>query len=87
MTKKEGYWVFQSYWSEEPIVHKIYGHTWPVRWGAEGEPRIVKVYSNCSTAELFVNGESAGQRNARHQVLAAAGLRWMIKFKPGRRDW
>ena len=82
MTKKEGYWVFQSYWSEEPMVH-IYGHTWPVRWGAEGEPRIVKVYSNCSTAELFVNGESAGQRKRNSQDFPAAGLRWMIKFKPG----
>ena len=52
MTKKEGYFVFQSYWSEEPMAH-IYGHTWPVRWGAEGEARMVKVYSNCPTAELF----------------------------------
>ena len=64
MTKKEGYFVFQSYWTEEPMAH-IYGHTWPVRWGAEGEARIVKVYSNCPTAELFVNGESVGHAAAR----------------------
>ncbi len=83
MTKKEGYWVFQSYWSEEPMAH-IYGHTWPVRWGAEGEPRIVKVYSNCPTAELFVNGESVGQRKRNSQDFPAAGLRWMVKFKPGK---
>ena len=65
MTKKEGYFVFQSYWTEEPMAH-IYGHTWPVRWGAEGEPRIVKVYSNCPTAELFrqrqVRGAAAPQQ-------------------------
>ncbi len=83
MTKKEGYYVFQSYWTEEPMAH-IYGHTWPVRWGAEGEARIVKVYSNCPTAELFVNGESAGTRQRNSQDFPAAGLRWMVKFAPGK---
>ncbi len=83
MTKKEGYWVFQSYWADEPMAH-IYGHSWPIRWGAEDEPRIVKVYSNCPTAELFVNGESAGERQRNSQDFPAAGLRWMVKFKPGK---
>ena len=83
MTKKEGYFVFQSYWAEAPMAH-IYGHTWPVRWGAEGEPRVVKVFSNCPAAELFVNGESAGKRERNSQNFPAAGLRWMVKFAPGR---
>jgi beta-galactosidase len=82
MTKKEGYFVFQSYWTEEPMAH-IYGHTWPVRWGSEGQARMVKVYSNCPTAELFVNGESAGKRQRNSQDFPAAGLRWMVKFSPG----
>jgi beta-galactosidase len=83
MTKKEGYFVFQSYWSEEPMAH-IYGHTWPVRWGDEGEARMVKVYSNCPEAELFVNGESVGTRKRDSQDFPAAGLRWMAKFRPGK---
>ena len=84
MTKKEGYYVFQSYWTEQPMAH-IYGHAWPVRWGAEGEARIVKVYSNCPTAELFVNGEVARrQRQRNSQDFPAAGLRWMVKFAPGK---
>jgi beta-galactosidase len=83
MTKKEGYFVFQSYWSDEPMAH-IYGHTWPVRWGDEGQPRMVKVYSNCPSAELFVNGKSAGQRQRNSQDFPAAGLRWMVTFAPGR---
>jgi len=49
MTRKEGYFVFQSYWSDEPMAH-IYGHSWQVCWGAEGESRMVKIYSNCPTA-------------------------------------
>ena len=83
MTKKEGYFVFQSYWAEEPMAH-IYGHTWRVRWGAVGQARIVKVYSNCATAELFVNGASAGTRQRNSQDFPAAGLRWMVKFVPGK---
>jgi beta-galactosidase len=62
----------------------IYGHTWPVRWGAEGEERIVKVYSNCPTAELFVNGKSAGLRHRNSQDFPAAGLRWMVNFASGK---
>lgn len=83
MTRKEGYFVFQSYWTEKPMAH-IYGHSWPVRWGSEGEARIVKVYSNCQSAELFVNGESAGTRKRNSQDFPAAGLRWMVKFRPGK---
>ena len=82
MTRKEGYFVFQSYWSEEPMAH-IYSHSWPVRWGAEGEPRMVKVYSNCPEAELFLNGRSMGVRKRDSQNFPAAGLRWMVNFAPG----
>ncbi len=82
MTKKEGYFVFQSYWTEAPMAH-IYGHTWPIRWGAADEQKMVKVYSNCPTAELFVNGKSAGVKHRNSQDFPAAGLRWMTLFKPG----
>ncbi|HEX4029558.1 MAG TPA: glycoside hydrolase family 2 TIM barrel-domain containing protein [Terracidiphilus sp.] len=82
MTRKEGYYVFQSYWSDEPMAH-IYGHTWPVRWGAEGDPRMVKVYSNCPSAELFLNEKSMGVCQRDSQNFPAAGLRWMVNFAPG----
>ena len=82
MTKKEAYYVFQSYWTEALMAH-IYGHTWPIRWGAEGEQKMVKVYSNCDTAELFVNGRSAGVKHRNSQDFPAAGLRWMTPFVSG----
>jgi len=81
-TLKEGYFVFQSYWAEQPMVH-IYGHTWPVRWGEPEEAKLVKVYSNCAEVELFVNGVSAGTKKRNSQDFPAAGLRWMVKFKAG----
>jgi beta-galactosidase len=81
-TKKEGYYVFQSYWTTKPMVH-IYGHSWPVRWGDDGEQKMVKVYSNCDEAELFVNGKSYGVKNRNSQDFPAAGLRWNVVFNKG----
>jgi len=82
LTKKEAYYVFQSYWSHKPMVH-IYGHTWPVRWGGEGQPRQVKVFSNCGEATLYLNGKSCGLRRRNSQDYPAAGLRWDVPFLRG----
>lgn len=84
-TKKEGYYVFQSYWATKPMVH-IYGHSWPVRWGDDGEEKMVKVYSNCDEAELFINGKSAGIKKRNSQDFPAAGLRWNVVFKKGENE-
>ena len=82
LTKKESYYVFQSWWTATPMVH-IYGHSWPVRWGDEGEPKMVKVYSNCDEAELFVNGKSCGVKKRNGQDFPAAGLRWNVAYREG----
>jgi beta-galactosidase len=82
LTKKESYFVFQSYWSEKPMAH-IYGHTWPIRWGKAGQARDVHVYSNCERAELFLNGKSLGTMQRDSQNFPAAGLRWKVAFASG----
>lgn len=82
LRKKESYYVFQSYWSEKPMVH-IYGHTWPLRWGSEDEARPVHVYSNCETVELFLNGQSLGAKQRNSEDFPAAGLRWNVRFNKG----
>lgn len=81
-TKKESYYVFQSYWTEKPMLH-IYGHTWPVRWGEKDENKMIKVYSNAKEVELFVNGESQGIKKRDSKDFPAAGLRWMVKLREG----
>jgi beta-galactosidase len=81
-TPKESYYVFQSYWTDKPMVH-IYGHSWPVRWGEAGKLKQVKVYSNCTEAELLVNGKSYGIKKRNSQDFPAAGLRWDVDFKEG----
>ncbi|PRY53591.1 beta-galactosidase [Arcticibacter pallidicorallinus] len=82
-TKKESYYIFQSYWTSKPMVH-IYGHSWPVRWGNEGEEKMVKVYSNADQAELFLNGKSFGVKVRNSQDFPAAGLRWNLPFVAGK---
>jgi beta-galactosidase len=81
-TPKEGYYVFQSYWADKPMIH-IYGHTWPVRWGKPDEEKLVKVFSNCRNVELFVNGVSAGVKQRNSADFPAAGLRWSVKLRNG----
>lgn len=82
LTKKEAYYVFQSYWTDLPMAH-IYGHSWPVRWGEEGEDKMVKVYSNCEEATLFLNGKNCGVKRRNSQNFPAAGLRWTLPFRKG----
>ena len=81
-TPKESYYVFQSYWTEKPMVH-IYGHTWPVRWGDPGEKKEILVYSNCSEVELFVNGVSQGRKSRNSQDYPAAGFHWDVPLQAG----
>jgi beta-galactosidase len=81
-TKKESFYVFQSFWTTKPMVH-IYGHSMPVRWGDEGETKMIKVYSNCDEAELFINGKSFGKKTRNSQDFPAAGLRWEVPMYKG----
>jgi beta-galactosidase len=82
LTPKEGYFVFQSYWAEDPMIH-IYGHSWPIRWGEQHERKLLKVYSNCETVELFLNGTSCGLKQRNSSEFPAAGLRWLLTLEPG----
>lgn len=85
LTKKESYYVFQSYWTTQPMIH-IYGHSWPVRWGEKGEKKEILVYSNCGEAELFINGVGQGVKKRNSQDFPAAGLRWLCVLNEGMND-
>lgn len=56
--KKDSFYLYQAYWSQEPMIH-ICGKHYAVRTGSS---ITVKVYSNLSEVELFVNGASAGKK-------------------------
>jgi beta-galactosidase len=78
---KEVYYLYQSQWTQKPMVH-IVGHwTWP---GQEGKMREVKVYSNAEEVELYLNGKSLGPA-ARGTIsgLEHPPFVWQIPYSPG----
>jgi len=79
--KKDAYHVFASYWSETPVCW-IESDTWTERNGPK-EGRDVTVYCNSQRAELFLNGDSLGQKDKQQGVVPAGGLVWKVPFKSG----
>lgn len=59
-TKKDSYYVYQAYWTKEPMVH-LCGRRYAQR---AGEMTQIRVYSNQPTVTLYVNGEKAGEQTA-----------------------
>ncbi len=56
---KDRYYLYQSQWTEQPMVHVLPHWNWE---GKEGQIIPVYAYSNCEEVELFVNGESYGKK-------------------------
>ncbi|MDT8391229.1 MAG: glycoside hydrolase family 2 TIM barrel-domain containing protein [Lentisphaeria bacterium] len=73
---KDHYFLYQSFWTEKPMVH-ILPH-WTHR-GMEGTTIPVVVYSNCDTVELFLNGISLGVKH-RGELL---DFQWQVPYEPG----
>jgi beta-galactosidase len=57
---KDGYYFYQSQWTEKPMVHLFPHWNWA---GYEGKVISVIAYTNCDTAELFLNGKSFGAKS------------------------
>lgn len=73
---KDHYFLYQSLWSDKPMVHLLPHWTHP---GMEGIKIPVVVYTNCETAELFLNGESLGEKimGAERQLV------WQVPYESG----
>jgi beta-galactosidase len=57
---KDGYYFYQSQWTNKPMVHLLPHWNWA---GHEGKVITVIAYSNCDTVELFLNGRSFGTKS------------------------
>jgi beta-galactosidase len=57
---KDGYYFYQSQWTEKPMVHLFPHWNWA---GNEGKVVPVILYTNCDTVELFLNGKSFGKKS------------------------
>ena len=56
---KDRAWLYAARWSGRPVLHLLPHWTWP---GREGKQTPVHVYTSYDRVELFVNGNSAGER-------------------------
>ena len=56
---KDRYYLYQSQWTREPMVHVLPHWNWA---GKEGESIPVYSFTNCEEVELFLNGKSLGKR-------------------------
>ncbi|MDO6518795.1 beta-galactosidase GalB [Zobellia uliginosa] len=56
---KDRYYLYQSQWTTEPMVHVLPHWNWE---GKEGQEIPVFAYTNCDEVELIVNGKSMGKK-------------------------
>jgi beta-galactosidase len=73
---KDNFWLYQSWWTERPMVHLLPHWNWPGRAGQEID---VRAYSNAEEVELLLNGQSLG----RQKMAPFSELRWKVKHAPG----
>jgi beta-galactosidase len=97
--KKDGFYFYQSQWTDKPVLH-VFPH-----WNWEGrQSQVIPVtcLTNCDTVELFVNGRSYGvkgyafprpgmelrygnypQRARIPRTTADLHLAWDVPYEPG----
>jgi beta-galactosidase len=80
---KDAWYLFRSYWTADPKFAYIVSHTWTARSGPPGAEREVRVFSNCSSVALSVNGHALGARVRDRTSFPAQGLRWNVAFAEG----
>lgn len=75
---KDGYYFYQSQWSDEPMVHVFPHWTWN---GHEGEQIKITGFTNGDEVELFVNGKSQGRKS--NDVEGVEYQTWDVTYEPG----
>jgi beta-galactosidase len=97
--KKDGFYFYQSQWTEKPMLHLFPHWNWK---GKEGQFLPVTCYTNCDTVELFLNGRSVGlkgyefpglgmekrygyfpERARVRRTTADLHLSWDVPYEPG----
>ena len=75
---KDRYFLYQSQWTDKPMVHILPHWNWQ---GFEGKEIPVWCYSNCESAELFLNGKSFGEK--KFSDTQDLHLEWKVAYTPG----
>jgi beta-galactosidase len=95
---KDGYYFYQSQWTDHPMIHIFPHWNWSER---QGQIIPVLCYTNCDAAELFLNGKSFGEKRLEFPRQGVSGgwnsydrprinlttadlhLSWDIPYEPG----
>lgn len=72
---KDVYYLYQSLWTDKPVLHILPHWNWN-----EGKKIDVVVYSNFDKVELFLNGESLGEKQKENGQLHFS---WKVDYKAG----
>ena len=75
---KDRYYLYQSQWTNKPMVHILPHWNWK---GFEGKEIPVWCYSNCESVELFLNGKSLGEK--KFSDTKDLHLVWNVPYSPG----
>ncbi len=90
---KDRYYLYQSVWSKEPMVHVLPHWNW-----SKGQTIPVMCYSNGDEVELFLNGRSLGKKrrfaepvelpvgpnvSPDRKFVSRYRLLWQVPFEPG----
>lgn len=67
---KDAYYLYQSLWTDKPVLHLLPHWNWP---GREGQVIPVLAYSNCNIVELFLNGRSLGEKRREFPAQGTSG--------------
>nr|WRX36683.1 hypothetical protein [uncultured bacterium] len=78
--EKDLYYLYQSQWTEQPMVHILPHWTHPTL--KPGTLIPVWAYSNCDQVELFLNGDSLGTRTP-GMKWNEMNCQWMVGWQPG----
>lgn len=80
--KKDRFYLYQSKWSETPVLHLLPHWNWPDR---VGQKVPVYCYTNYPKAELFVNGKSMGvKQKDKSDKYTRYRLMWdEVVYQPG----
>jgi beta-galactosidase len=95
---KDSYYLYQSLWTDRPVLHLFPHWNWP---GRRGQVIPVLAYSNCNIVELFLNGRSLGEKRLEFPAQGTSGewntyaeplvrattndlhLSWDVPYEPG----
>jgi beta-galactosidase len=92
---KDRYYLYQSVWTKEPMVHILPHWNWA---GREGQAIPVFAYTNAGEVELFLNGRSLGRKTRGAEpveipvgpnvskdlkFLTKYRLAWQVPYEPG----